>query len=67
LSLKKQYAESARVLDQFWPYREDLHDPGMAKLLRETIDNNREKLGSPTAPQWDDWLKEVFATSGTNG
>jgi hypothetical protein len=32
----------------------------MKKLLRRTIDRNRENLGAPTAPQWDEWLEKVF-------
>jgi eukaryotic-like serine/threonine-protein kinase len=67
LSLEDKYKDSAAVLDRFWPVRQDLHDVLMSNLLRRTIDRNREHLGAPTAPQWDDWLKTVFATSGSNG
>ena len=60
LSLLKEYKESADVLDQFWPWREDLRDPQMAKLLRAAIDNNRNNIGPLSTPQFDDWLKENF-------
>ncbi len=60
LSAQKEYANSAEVVEQFWPYREDLLDKQMTKLLRASIDKNRENLGAPTAPQWDEWLEKVF-------
>ena len=60
LSLAKRYQESADVLDQFWPWRQSLHDRQMSELLRHTIDNNRDNLGPPTSPQVDDWLKREF-------
>jgi serine/threonine-protein kinase len=60
LSAQEKYAESAEVLDQFLPWRDDLRDSQMANLLRRAIDRNRKNLGAPTAPQWDDWLEKVF-------
>jgi serine/threonine-protein kinase len=56
LSLQKKYHESAKVLDQFWRFREDLQDSQMKKLVDRTIDRNRENLGAPT----DDQLEELM-------
>ena len=64
LSLEKKYRESAEVLDQFLPWRQYLRDSQMTKLLRRTIEKNRENLGPPTSPQWDDWLKQEFGPDG---
>jgi serine/threonine-protein kinase len=64
LSLQKKYRESADVLDQFLPWRPFLRDSQMTKLLRRTIEKNRENLGSPTSPQWDDWLQREFGPNG---
>jgi eukaryotic-like serine/threonine-protein kinase len=67
LSAQGKYAESAKVLGQFFRYRDDLHDPQLTRLLRETIDRNREHLGPPSAPELEEgWLKAVFANSGSN-
>ncbi len=63
-SAQKEYAASAEIVEQFWPYREYLLDSQMKKLLRAAIDKNRENLGAPTAPQWDEWMKEVFGPGG---
>jgi eukaryotic-like serine/threonine-protein kinase len=62
LSLQKKYQESANVLDQFWPWRQDLRDIRMKSVLRETIERNRENLGPPTSHQWDEWMEQVFGT-----
>ena len=64
LSLQEKYRESADVLDQFQPWQQYLLDRQMKKLLRDTIDKNRENLGPPTSPQWDDWLKREFGPDG---
>ena len=64
LSLEQRYAESAEVLNQFLPWRQYLRDSQMAKLLRRTIDKNRDHLGPLTSPQWDDWLKQEFGPNG---
>jgi serine/threonine-protein kinase len=60
LSLQEKYRESADVLDQMGPWQQYLLDNQMKKLVRRTIDRNRENLGPPTSPQWDDWLKQEF-------
>ncbi len=49
LSLQKNYKESAEVVDQVLPLQ-SLLDRQMKKLLRDTIDRNRENLGPPTFP-----------------
>jgi hypothetical protein len=67
LSLEKKYAESAEVLNQFLPWQQDLRDSQMKKMLRHTIDKNRENLGAPTSPQWDEWLNQNFGTTGQEG
>ena len=64
LSLQKKYHESAEVLDQFWLWQQYLRDSQIKKMLRHTIDKNRENLGPPTSPQWDDWLEREFGTNG---
>ena len=64
LSLQEKYHESAEVMDQFWPWREDLRDRQMVKLVRGTIERNREKLGAPTSLQWDEWFTQKFGSGG---
>ena len=64
LSLEKMYSESAEVLNQFLPWRQYLRDRQMAKLVRDTIEKNRENLGPPTSLQWDDWLNQHFGSGG---
>jgi serine/threonine-protein kinase len=64
LSLQKNYRESADVLDQILPWQKYLRDRQMKKLLRDTIDKNRENLGPPTGEQWDEWLKQEFGPNG---
>ncbi len=49
-SAQKEYAASAEIVEQFWPYREYLLDSQMKKLLRAAIDKNRENLGRTDCP-----------------
>ncbi|MGO9108503.1 MAG: serine/threonine protein kinase [Thermoguttaceae bacterium] len=64
LSLQQKYGESAEVLNQFAPLRESLRDNQMKRLLRLTIDKNREHLGAPTDTQLEDWVKQVYGPNG---
>ena len=64
LSAQQKYRESADVLYQFLPWREDLRDSQMTKLLRSAIEKNGEILGPPTSLQWEDWLQEKFGQNG---
>jgi serine/threonine-protein kinase len=60
LSLQGHYRESADVLDQLWPIHQDLRDVQMRTMLDYVVKKNRSKLGSPTTPQWSEWLSEQF-------
>jgi hypothetical protein len=64
LSLKGMYSESDEALEEFWPLQQDLLDVPMKKLLRLAAEKNREKLGPPPSLESEEWLKEVFSTSG---
>jgi len=61
LSLQGKYAESAAVMEQFWPLRRRLTDRQMQTLLSYALKRNRSKLGAEvTSRQWDQWLAEQF-------
>jgi serine/threonine-protein kinase len=60
LTLERNFAESAGVLDELWPIRGELRDPQMRKMLDHTIRENRAKLGPQTRGQWDQWLEAEF-------
>ena len=64
LSLQNEYAKSAEVLDQFLQWRDDLRDVQMKKLVRATIERNRENLGAPTSLQWEEWFARQFGAGG---
>ena len=64
---KRSIANRPMSLDQFWPWRQYLHDIQMTKMLRRTIDKNRDHLGPPTSHQWDDWLERQFGTNAQEG
>ncbi len=59
LTKKGEYAKSATVIDQLLPIVDKL-DPQMRQMLFYAMRTNRSKLGPPTKPQWEDWLKRHF-------
>jgi serine/threonine-protein kinase len=60
LTLEGKYRDSATVLDDLWPIRQELRDAQMRKLLDYVVRQNRSRLGPQTSQQWDDWLSEQF-------
>jgi len=61
LSLQGKHAESAAVMEQFWPLRKKLTDRQMQLLLSYAVKRNRSKLGDRiTTREWDRWLAEHF-------
>ncbi|MGA2032817.1 MAG: serine/threonine-protein kinase [Thermoguttaceae bacterium] len=64
LTLQEKYQESADVLDQLWPIHQELRDVQMRKMLDYVMRENRSKLGSQTARQWNEWLSEQFHSEG---
>jgi len=61
LSLQGKHAESAAVMEQFWPLRKKLTDRQMQLLLSYAVKRNRSKLGDRISTrEWDRWLAEHF-------
>ena len=60
LTLQGKYEESAKVLDELLPIRDELRDEPMRKMLDYAIKENRDKLGPQSRAQWDKWLHSEF-------
>ncbi len=60
LTLQGKYQESAKVLDELLPIRDELRDEPMRKMLDYAIKENRDKLGPQSRAQWDKWLQSEF-------
>jgi serine/threonine-protein kinase len=57
-ALEGQHDRSARELDELYPLQDQLREPRMKKLVRETIARNREVLGTGSDQKWDALMSE---------
>jgi tetratricopeptide (TPR) repeat protein len=64
LTLQGRYRESAAILAQLWPIRDQLKDPQMRQMLSHVIKKNRSELGVQTTREWQQWLDEQFREEG---
>ncbi len=64
LTLQGKYRESAAVLAQLWPIRQQVKDPQMQQLLSHVVRKNRSELGPQTTREWQQWLDEQFREDG---
>jgi hypothetical protein len=61
LCLQGKYRDSAEILQQLWPNRDQLQNRRMQQLLQRAIQKNRSQLGTlPNSDQWDQWLNNLF-------
>jgi tRNA A-37 threonylcarbamoyl transferase component Bud32 len=61
LTLRKQYHDSARVLETLWPMRDKLRDLQMQQLVQTVLKKNRAEVGpNPSHAEWQKWLDDRF-------
>jgi len=54
--LQGKYRQSADLLNQESQVLTYLRDPQMDVLLKTVIEKNKSKLGTPTDPEFEEWL-----------
>jgi len=59
-AIEGQHERSARELDKLHPLHEQLTDPRITRLVRETIIRNGEVLGAGSERKWDAFLRKNF-------
>jgi serine/threonine-protein kinase len=60
LSLKGDYAGSAKALDDLFPIIKDLKDRQMHDMLNKVVQENRKHLNPQASSQYNQWLEEQF-------
>jgi serine/threonine-protein kinase len=61
LTLRKQYRESASVMETLWPIRDRLRDAQMQQLVQTVLRKNRAEVGpNPSHAEWQKWLDDRF-------
>lgn len=62
LTLQGRFDESAEVLEELLPIRNDLKDAEMGEMLDYAIKKNQSKLDQRTSEQWEKWFREEWST-----
>jgi serine/threonine-protein kinase len=61
LALRGDHEQSARAFDEFYPLRDNLTDPRLLRLVRESVERNRQALGAGDSRKWREFLDSRFA------